>query len=540
MKSCQNLLKKILVLSLIGCIVFTTTFFSYENTITVEAADYEDLLRDAVYVGLAAFGVVTAVSGGATLTPALLLPFITNIAGTGFDIYDYVTDNGDGTTTVSEEFIKIVGQAYQQYKEENADLFDGNLNMTQDGYYYFPSCEVTVYHPDFGRGFTGTVRFTDIYSFFPCAIYIQTVDNGLIPHIIYYNYASDKFYSMNLVYGSDSKIDKSIEKPSTFSMLNPKLCTKTYVDVGIYQVYFDSFGIGCPNFNSLGYITVNSSSIPVYHDLNALKQGLKTEDFSAAFNYGTIPDMESSKYTGFYEGGDITVTNEKLSGISDKLDEINETEKDIDSKLQDLLDWLGIGNGGSGTGGNDSGILSDLLSALSSYFDSVLAYLDSILTSIQGLIYVETVKPDTDDGYDLSDMINDVWEDPENGSQTVADSLSASFSDIGSALMAKFPFCIPNDLYSLFNVFANIPESRAAPMSLEEDGIQTYAESGSAPRFELPLVIESFGVDEVIIIDMESFTPLSKNARVFLSLIFAVALMKFSAVVIGFINDAWG
>lgn len=530
--------KRIFFLLLAGCIVFTATFFSYENTITVEAADYEDLLRDAVYVGLAAFGVVTAVSGGATLTPALLLPFITNIAGTGFDIYDYVTDNGDGTTTISEEFIQIVGQAYQMYKEENADLFDGNLNMTQDGYYYFSSCEVTIFSPDYVddvyKKSVGTVRFTDIYSYFPCAVYLKHTNNHVLPIIIYYNYAADKFYSHYSSYTDDAEI----EEPSTWSILNPKKCTKIHVDIGISESYFSSFGIGILHKDAgiNASITANSSSVPVYHDLNALKQGLKTEDFSSAFNYGTIPDMESSKYTGFYEGGDITIANEKLTGILDKLNEINETEKDIDGKLKDILDWLGIG---SDTGGDNSGILSEILSTLSGYFDSVLAYLDSILTSVQGLIFVETVKPD-DEHMDLSDMINDVWKDPQNGSQAVADSLSASFSDIGSALMAKFPFCIPNDLYSFFSVLTNIPESRAAPMSLEDDGIQAYAEVSAAPRFELPLMIETFGIEEIIVIDMSDFTPLSKNARTFLSLIFAVSLMKFTVIIVGLINDAWG
>ena len=175
----------------------------------------------------------------------------------------------------------------------------------------------------------------------------------------------------------------------------------------------------------------------------------------------------------------------------------------------------------------------------SGYFESVLSYLDSILVSIQGLIFVEQIKPD-DEHLDLSDMINDVWKDPQNGSQAVADSLSASFSDIASALMAKFPFCIPHDLYSLFNVFTNTPKGRASPASVDDSSIQLYSGADSVPCFELPLVIESLGIEEVIVIDMADFQPLSTVLRVFISLIFAVALMKFSATVIQLINNAWG
>lgn len=585
MKSYQKLLKKIFALSLAGCIVFSTIFFSYENAIIVEAADYEDLLRDAVYVGLAAFGVVTAVSGGATLTPALLLPFITNIAGTGFDIYDYVTDNGDGTTTISEEFIQIVGQAYQQYKEENADLFDGNLNMTQEGYYYFPSCEVTIYHPDFSAtsGFAGTVRFTDIYSYFPCAIYLWHDDDHLLPVIIYYNFASDKFYSQFYNFLNDS----DIEGPSSFSILNPKNCTKTYVDVSVAQSFFSSFSIGIIHrgLGKAGSITANSSSIPVYHNLNALKQGLKTEDFSAAFNYGTIPDMESSKYTGFYEGGDITVTNEKLAGISDKLDEINETGKDIDSKLQDLLDWLNIGDNnkpGDNTGDN-SGILDGIAdifegmtSAISGYLDAILMYLESILTDLDYIVL------------QMQDMTE---EEVSTKSDSVITELSSAFSEIGDVMSQKFPFSIPWDIKNLYVALSggkepgiqslsddigisdlyhdssppslsggklidvivysspSLDSDGMTPLVADEDmgditpvppsGDASFTDSG-APVFKIPFVIRSAGVNAAVLIDMSYFDIVSEFSRTMFLLIFLHQLFLLSMRVFEFVKSFMG
>lgn len=239
------------------------------------------------------------------------------------------------------------------------------------------------------------------------------------------------------------------------------------------------------------------------------------------------------KYDSFFDDlkallpdNDSSLSEDEIEKIVDKLlgqlGEVGDKVDNVDGSLKET-----------------NSILEKIASTLSSYFEAVLAYLDGILTSIQGLIFVETVKPD-DDHKDLSDMIDSLYTDPQTGSQAVADSLSASFSDIGSALMAKFPFCIPHDLYSLLNVFSNIPESRAAPMALDDDGIQAYAEASAAPRFELPLMVESLGIEEIIVIDMSDFTPISKNSRTFLSLLLAVSLMKFTAVVVGLINDAFG
>lgn len=499
MKSYQKFLKKILALTLAGCIVFTTTFFCYENTMVVEAVDYEDILKDAVQVALAAFGVYAAVNGGAALTPALLLPFITNIAGTGFDVYDYITDNGDGTTTISEEFIQIVGQAYQQYKDENADLFDGSLNMTQDGYYYYPEIEVTTGKPgvEIEPGFTGTVRFTDIYSYFPCAVCIWKNGPSRWPVIIYYNSATDEFYCHFATFIKDSEI----VEPSSMSIVNLKKCTKTYVDVSITQGYFDSFGLSASD--SSYFITVNSSSIPVYHSLDTLKQGLRTGDFSAAYNYGIIPDMESSKYTGFYEGGDITVTNEKLAGISDKLDEINETEKDIDSKLQDLLDWLGIGGGSSSIGGI-TGWLEKIYNKLADIL--------SQLKSIKRWTIVDTIIDGVDAVADWLDLIHDIISDADNGMESAVATLSSALDDSAGLLKKKFPFSVPWDILAFVTLFAAEPEE---------------------PHFEVPIDISVSALDMNIhydlVVDFSDYQYLSDIFRAVLSLTYAVGLLKMTA-----------
>lgn len=460
---------------------------------------YDQIIETAVIAGLSVLGVV--VTGGSSAAIATIL---INAAGLeGINIYHYFKDNGDGTTTISEEFIQFVAQAYQQYKEENVDLFDGNLNMTQDGYYYFPSCEVTVYNPNYGKGFTGTVRFTDIYSNFPCAIYILSDSEAIMPYIIYYNYAADKFYSCGSVYYPNNKLDESVEHPSTWSILNPKKAMRTYVDYSSGYSYFDQFGIGCPKTDPSCYISANSSSIPIYHNLDALKQGLKTEDFSAAYNYGTIPDMESSRYTGVYEGGDITVANEKLTGISDKLDEINETEKDIDSKLQDLLDWLGIGNGCSNVGG--------ITGWLEKIYNKLLDILQQ-LKSIKRWTVVDTIIDGADAIADWFDLIHDIISDADNGMESAVSTLSSALDDSAGLLKRKFPFSVPWDILAFVTLFAAEPE---------------------VPRFKVPIDI---GVSAIglnihydFVVDFSDYQYLSDVLRAVLSLTYAVGLIKMTA-----------
>lgn len=320
-----------------------------------------------------------------------------------------------------------------------------------------------------------------------------------------------------------------------------------FQDVGYSYVGWNPEAIFSKNYDGYFLYSTDGRKLKVFNSLNALK------------NY-TVSQRGVYFGSGFYDTpGEIKVSFDDLEKYMDKdYDKLFDELKDLINKesdgnedslteedLEKLVDRLLEGMNGGGSGGNEpgtgdsTGILEGIASALSGYFESVLAYLDSILASIQDLIFVEQVKPD-DEHQDLSDMINDVWKDPQNGSQAVADSLSASFSDMASALMAKFPFCIPNDFYSLLNVFSGMPESRAASFSSEGNGIQAYAGTAAAPRFELPLVVESLGIEEMVVIDMVDFQLLSTVLRIFISLIFAVGLMKLTAVVVQLINNAWG
>lgn len=96
--------------------------------------------------------------------------------------------------------------------------------------------------------------------------------------------------------------------------------------------------------------------------------------------------------------------------------------------------------------------------------------------------------------------------------EAVVPTINDSLFDVAASIKYKFPFSIPWDIQYLFTVLANTPR---------------------APRFELPIVISSWGIDELIIVDMKRFQVLSNLSRSFFSLIFAVGLIKLTFLVVG-------
>lgn len=438
------------------------------------------------------------------MSPALLLPFITNIAGTGFDVYDYVTDNGDGTTTISSEFVQLVAQAYQQWKDENADKFDGSLNMTTEGYYYFPEFTASTYYPNNPLQ-TETVRFTDIYSYFPCAVLLYnntSSESGKVYYVmgypVYYNYARDVFYCQSV-------LDDDFEKPASWGTVNPKKATRVIVDKSVTETEFFSLSVGWAGSHVEGaYITASSSSIPVYHDLAALKEGLRTRDFSAAYNYGRVPDMETSGYTGFYGGGDITVANEKLEGISDKLDELNETDKSIDDRLKDLLEWLGVGDGSPG---GITGWLEKIYSRLSDILKQ--------LKSIKRWTAIDTVIDGADAIADWLGFIHDILSDADDGMESAVATLSSALDGASGLLRKKFPFSVPWDIFLFVTLLSAEPE---------------------VPHFEVPFDFDvsalGMHVHYDFAVDFTGYQYLSDIFRTVLSMTYAVGLIRMTSGIV--------
>ena len=111
---------------------------------------------------------------------------------------------------------------------------------------------------------------------------------------------------------------------------------------------------------------------------------------------------------------------------------------------------------------------------------------------------------------------------PDSPAETIEDiadyvpTLADSFTDLGNGLKTKFPFSIPWDIHYILSGLATTPK---------------------APRFELPLKVERYGIDETIVVDMARFQVLSDLSRSIFSLLFAMVLINLTIKVIGSLKE---
>lgn len=538
----------------------------------------------------------------------------------GKDVYDYVTQDPEaGTTTISADFVNLVLQAYKQYQEENGAKFDGTMEPGENGYYCFPDFRAIFY--DYGwesgsRNYYQVREWTNICTRLPCAVlarndYWDGRFNNYTGYIVFYSKDLDEFYCNSNVYENGVRDEELINMSSqqfidgyffpVSSEINNTHLHVVYGDGSVNDydhAKFESLGIGYYNPNKLDCsFSASSSSIPIYQSLAGLKQGLRNGDFSGAYNYGKMPDCETPAYTGTYDGGDITVPTEKLEGIQDKLDEIDQTDKDIYEKLKELLEWL-IGNGGGTSGSID---LTTTNSWLEKIYAKVTQIFDKLSETVGGVPdTVHTKIQETLDDMlaqlkEISGDVSDIKGQLENMSEQEFDEKSDSFlgeimdafAEISEVVKTKFPFSIPNDLRIFLSKIApaapETGEQQLESYSLDSSGVSLYSgehggggtsdgetnppggggssrpgsgfvgvdhggsggsrdpvEMREAPVFRLPIVIERYGIEEYIIIDMAPFDPLSRFSRSFFTIIFMVCLFNLTFKVIGMWGDLVG
>lgn len=147
------------------------------------------------------------------------------------------------------------------------------------------------------------------------------------------------------------------------------------------------------------------------------------------------------------------------------------------------------------------------------------------------------VNPDKPLDPDIS--IDDVIEIPVD---SFIPAISDSIGNLNIDLKNKFPFCIPWDLYYLLTFLSNLSD---------DSGISTYSDDhgggghsrepvekkNGAPVFRLPIVIERYGIEEYIIIDMSPFEPLSKISRLLFTLMFVYTLVNWTVKIVSVRKD---
>lgn len=475
----KSVVRRIIIFFCCTVVFITSVFMSYDNTLVVKAVDDTDLLKDAAIVCLSCLGLVlSGPTAGAVVS--ILGP---EMLALGTDVHDYVTQNEeDGTTTISQDFVLLVLDAYNQYRGEH--YFDGTYEEDPTNKYFkYDAFSISLIS---ANGHSFTYRVSDFTNICQLA-FLKTYDGPVDTNIMFYTfiYLNGKVTTINML-GTNMGYG-----------VKPVITSENKGFAGSVQSSYPGFSL---NDGSHISFQTDCSSIPIFESQAAMEAFLKGEgDASNAINYRNLSGCESSSFSGKYSGGDINVSTEKLNGIQDKLDEINETDKSIDDKLKDLLEWLGIGDGtGGGVGG--------------SWYDKVLDYLDKILKQLKSIKHwtiVDTVIDGVDAIADWLDLIHDVLSDVDNGAESAVSTLSSALGDSMNLMKKKFPFSIPWDILFFISVLSAEPE---------------------IPQFSIPFDIEISALDLQFHYDMElDFTPfqwLSDLSRLLLSMTYAVGLMK--------------
>lgn len=540
----KTLFKRILIMFCCTVLLTSSVFMSY--TIPVYAnTNYEDLLKDAVDIALAAAGIYVVVQSGGTLAP-LIIPYIETLAGTGFDVYDYVTqDEEAGTTTISADFVNLVLQAYNQYKLESGDKFDGTVKQDADDMYYIYGETVhTVISPSYDWNYVTYV------SGFKCAYPVALLyfNNSKMAKYLYwgkYNFDTFEGVGTNCIAffyngNSDSKNGGISLLNEYFNMVKDPAqpFSNTYRN-GEKDSFSNNFSVwGVMGDVSDITSSVSSSTIPVYTNFDLMVSDLQSGEYTHAYNYGKIPECESPSYTGEYNGGDITILTASLNALREKIAELEKSNKSLEEKLKELLEYLKlIGSGGGGTGGGDvnvdidlsttNGLLSKILAKVTQIFEKMNAAvedaesaamakiqesLDEIIVQLKKIkrwTAVDTVIDGVDAIADWLDLIRGVLKDAEEGAGSAVATIASAVGDSVDTMSRKFPFSIPWDILFFVSVLSAEPQ---------------------VPHFEIPFNIELSMLDITIDYTMElDFTQLqwlSDLSRLLLSMTYAVGLMR--------------
>lgn len=274
-----------------------------------------------------------------------------------------------------------------------------------------------------------------------------------------------------------------------------------------------------------------------------------------------LEELKNNQGSGGGGGGDVNVDID-LSSTNSLLSKIL-------AKVTQIFDKMS-----GGTDGTGGGILQESL-------DAVLARLDDLNAMLKK--YLSEITGDLDDI--KGQLANMSEQEFEQKSDSFLGEVMDAFSEISEVVKTKFPFSIPNDLRIFLSKIAPAQSEAEAALYLDDmSGMVLYsgehggngttdgetnppggggasrpggsgfvsvdhgggggsrepAEMREAPVFRLPIVIESYGIEEYIIIDMAPFDPLSRFSRSFFTIIFMVCLFNLTFKVIGMWGDIIG
>lgn len=497
----------------------SSVFTSY--SMTVYAADDYDLLDGLQDICLIVLGVAAVLCPPAELTAIGFVSILSGVLGAvdgTINIYDYVTDNGDGTYTIDQAFIQAVLDAAEQLEAQG--FTDKDITTQNTGRY--------------------SIHYTTFYNKFWCSKHTDTIE-------------SCKFEGLISVISGRSAIFVSgpSEPTGTYSL------SIGYEYGAQYLVEYQRQTFACGytrNDDLLGGNTYGAN-IPIFSDNDAYMKYLNSgTGYKDAENYRAQPLFRRhSSYTPTYSGGSVTVSRTVVQNITQKIAEVDADDtKTDDEKIEALQRYIlsggtpDIGGGGSGGGypgdkdyvdnkdlpaGTD---LTDTNSWLKKIYLKVCQIFDKMNTAVEDAgsaamariqesldeiivqlkkikrwTAVDTVIDGVDAIADWLDLIRGVLKDAEEGAGSAVATIASAVGDSVDTMSRKFPFSIPWDILFFVSVLSAEPQ---------------------VPHFEIPFNIELSMLDITIDYTMElDFTQLqwlSDLSRLLLSMTYAVGLMR--------------
>ncbi|MFW5629637.1 MAG: hypothetical protein ACOCNB_02470, partial [Acetivibrio ethanolgignens] len=129
------------------------------------------------------------------------------------------------------------------------------------------------------------------------------------------------------------------------------------------------------------------------------------------------------------------------------------------------------------------------------------------ISDVPSISEVPSVSPGISDVPSISEVPSvspEIPALPVPGVQETFPELESKDFNLPSAVINKFPFCIPFDLINAVRVLQ-------AP--------------GKAPVFKIPFQFKRLNIDETVVIDMGQFEELAKICRYFFTLLFILGLV---------------
>ena len=470
-KTKKFLVIRILCFVLSGLLLSSSVIICNQKVLSVEAAgtDELDVVKAVIYLSLCAVGVVTTVSSGGLTAPAFLELLFGGV-GLVDTVQDYIEDNGDGTYTIDAELIQAVNEIICN------DYIEGQVEPDENGFYNYGAFSYEFKIITSGWWLEYRINATPFQYDVPlvmvinentCKLYCYREGNLSTTNSFINNFQGN--YGTSTFYKNGTYQTEQTLTGTSIAYVNAPMQPYT-ADGATYQISY-------------------SIPFPVFSDLTTAYNAVSSGDYTDAVNYRAKYFETSSRFTGGdYTGGDITITATKLDGLAKKIDELNATVLSVDEKMDAILEYLeedeDSGDDGGGDSGDDEEEDEEEPKTIIGWLKKINKNLKDILTQVKQIKWLSVADL-------IDDIIFNVLE------------IKQDFEPLVQTMSEKFPFSLPWDTVLIFSLLADSPET---------------------PYYEIPFVIPSAGINEVLIVDLARFEKLSKISRFLLTLTFLMML----------------